>query len=932
MAVLVANNSKSVNLTRSLEKILDECSASGELKLQNRKLKDFPKCYGKFNLSDTVFADLSRNRFCELPEDVTSFAFLERLLLYHNAIRSIPESIRSLQSLTFLDLRSNQLTTLPREVCLLPLQIFLISNNRLTTLPDELGRMNELTELDAGFNQLTHLPARLSELTNLRSLCLRSNQLVYLPREFSNLRLISLDISCNKIASLPVELRLMTSLVDLELSDNPLTSPPAQICIRGIVHVFKYLETIVGKEGKSEASNSNSLRRTLPKQNSTPAINDAIKVKRHTSDSGYSTSDCGLDSKWANEQMIPKWQLPSTPLHIRTELSKSDTPTPAGVSPGGFCNHSTSLDDDQLKRKLEKRHMTNSNPTLTNGLNGNLENSPEANTPDSQKSDEKIKGLGNVQTYREYKEALRQQRSQESLSIYRAKDVSTPDGSSELHFRSQTSSPYNGSSQNSPISPYRNMNLSMTSINGHGIGNSEEGKGRPVQKVTPSRSSSNNNNSTYQNGSRSSSNGNISDSYEKPNSPQKTSGILQHNNVPNIMNGNNIKGVLVDSSTHKPLSGTTVGYVNNKPGQKLNKSVSWNRDVPTEKLSFTMRREFDKHKEEVELIKQLKSILQTKLKMSLPDDIAPALTDGVVLCHLANHIKPRSVGSIHVPSAAVPKLTMARCRRNVDNFLEACRKIGVDEEIICSCGDIVPTTDDPSNCRPPDEQAMFRTINALLMHQLKLKMQDRGSDVTNTNTASDGYDEDSNLTMSMGGDGGIRRAPNSLDFTRKRKFTSVKFLLPENNENFLNEVIEECEYDSDIGKFNCKEEEDENIQEDSENSETSSMVDHFLNIEHMNDLNSPHKFDEKNVFENLLCCAADVLEGKGIVQVAITVCELIKHQIATPPSMIKSPQRYQNLNYSNMNNNGACVDGIISKSSSSSSSQLSATSPSSPIV
>ena len=70
--------------------------------------------------------------------------------------------------------------------------------------------------------------------------------------------------------------------------------------------------------------------------------------------------------------------------------------------------------------------------------------------------------------------------------------------------------------------------------------------------------------------------------------------------------------------------------------------------------------------------------------MTLPNDLATfgaSLTDGVVLCHLANHVRPRSVGSIHVPSPAVPKLTMARCRRNVDNFLDACRKIGVDEVI-----------------------------------------------------------------------------------------------------------------------------------------------------------------------------------------------------------------------------------------------------------
>lgn len=92
--------------------------------------------------------------------------------------------------------------------------------------------------------------------------------------------------------------------------------------------------------------------------------------------------------------------------------------------------------------------------------------------------------------------------------------------------------------------------------------------------------------------------------------------------------------------------------------------------------------------------------------MTLPEDIASALTDGVILCHLANYVRPRSVASIHVPSPGVvssrifnlyssnfvqlnfffisiqSKLTMARCRRNVDNFLEACRKIGVDEVCI----------------------------------------------------------------------------------------------------------------------------------------------------------------------------------------------------------------------------------------------------------
>ena len=44
------------------------------------------------------------------------------------------------------------------------------------------------------------------------------------------------------------------------------------------------------------------------------------------------------------------------------------------------------------------------------------------------------------------------------------------------------------------------------------------------------------------------------------------------------------------------------------------------------------------------------------LQVSLGEDLAAALTDGVVLCHIANHVSPRAVSSIHVPSPAVVSL------------------------------------------------------------------------------------------------------------------------------------------------------------------------------------------------------------------------------------------------------------------------------------
>lgn len=56
--------------------------------------------------------------------------------------------------------------------------------------------------------------------------------------------------------------------------------------------------------------------------------------------------------------------------------------------------------------------------------------------------------------------------------------------------------------------------------------------------------------------------------------------------------------------------------------------------------------------------------IESRLKVLLPDDVGAALMDGVVLCHLANHICPRSVASIHVPSPAV----VSTWKRQAESF------------------------------------------------------------------------------------------------------------------------------------------------------------------------------------------------------------------------------------------------------------------------
>ncbi|CAH1186620.1 unnamed protein product [Phyllotreta striolata] len=512
--------------------------------------------------------------------------------------------------------------------------------------------MSQLTELDASCNQLTHLPPRLGDLRSLQSLVLRNNLLLAVPVELTGLKLARLDLRANRIGGLPVEMRNMQTLIELSVEDNPLTSPPASLCKRGRVHIFKYLEMEALKFDRKSDPGGGTLSRRSRRSGagSSPGplhLTDRLKHKRQNVDSGYSTSSDGYEKRWSQE------------ITIRTvdqNGTQSTLSTPSTLSPALENNN-----DEEVARSndFDKSDGSRSREFVNVRLSPCPDSFAQSNGSDDKKP------LHQIQTYREYKEALKQQRAQDVPSIYRTKD--------DQSYKTEPNTPTHQATPQQTLSTSRSDPTPLNSAFGSPktiFDDTSPGR-KPVQKVPPSR--------TY---SPSHANGGSArmTNYVKPKSPTKGAGdIMSHDNVPNI------KSVMTNGKSTSPR----LGSCNSTPrSPKMTKNITWDKDALNDKMTFTMRREIDKAKEETDLINQLRNIIESRLKMVLPEDLAPALTDGVVLCHLANYIKPRSVSSIHVPSPAVPKLTMARCRRNVDNFIEACRKIGVDEEHLCSSLDV----------------------------------------------------------------------------------------------------------------------------------------------------------------------------------------------------------------------------------------------------
>lgn len=644
-----------VAASRSVEKALEEAAASGALNLSNRKLKEFPRSARNYDLSDITHADLSKNRLCELPEELCQFISLETLSLYHNGMRSLSTSLGNLQALTYLNLSRNLLSSLPPSVFQLPLlRVLIVSNNKLSSLPSSIYSLTHLRQLDVSCNELQRLPAELAQLECLRDLNLRRNQLTTLPEEISELPLVRLDVSCNRISHVPLCYRHLRHLQSILLDNNPLQMPPAQICSKGKYHIFKYLNMEACKRSHEELE-----RHLRPTGfNSCLSDHELFTAQFGGLDSGFNSVDSG-SKRWSGNESADDFSERSLRMAEVTRdqrnLEEDVSPLQANKVNGeseqvDFIDSSVTEEEEDLRTDpptppLEQKDRSSLSQTQDSTIcrsGPNVEAGLPSSTslPPSSPTLEERRRPGTLLIWQERERLQQQQREKASLLKSSTKTGSHVATGPQTGSSSAGTSPENSNS----LSGLRQRCASADQMS----------------TVSPSTHIPR-----------------CSSRTDVPSSP-KTSPPPGQAQKPNSF--------LFRTSSRSNVRPTGPVFTLGESGRSESRT--------------TLR----SPKQERPEITQLRKTLESRLKTTLPEDLGEALTNGTILCQLVNQIRPRAVSIIHIPSPAVPKLSSAKSRLNVENFITACRKLGVPETDVCVCSDVLL-------CKLP---AVLRCVTALL--------------------------------------------------------------------------------------------------------------------------------------------------------------------------------------------------------------------------
>lgn len=134
-----------------------------------------------FDLADSLeFLDLSNNKLSSLP-DLSKLTKLKIAFFSYNLFRELPNSFKDCTNLYMLGFKANQIEVFDEDILPLSISWLILTDNKIKTLPLSIGDLTKLQKFPLAGNQLTTLPQTMQKCKNLELLRLSANNLTHIP-------------------------------------------------------------------------------------------------------------------------------------------------------------------------------------------------------------------------------------------------------------------------------------------------------------------------------------------------------------------------------------------------------------------------------------------------------------------------------------------------------------------------------------------------------------------------------------------------------------------------------------------------------------------------------------------------------------------------------------------------------------------------------
>jgi len=266
---------------KSVKKIIEEALSRNyeEIDLQDKGVTNLLEVPHLLQMKGLTSLVLSHNRLVTLPDSISNMVNLENLNLFNNELEALPITVCNLPKLRFLNCGLNYIKELPKGFGACPkLEVLDLTYNNLTatSFSANFFYLAPLRALYLGDNEFETFPAEVKNLINLQVLVIRDNDLINVPKELGELtKLKELHIQNNRLQVLPPELGnldLISPKHMLRADKNPWIQEIADQLVLGTSHVMEYLkkkeyinlyETFVGahKEPPPKKEREKTLKR-----------------------------------------------------------------------------------------------------------------------------------------------------------------------------------------------------------------------------------------------------------------------------------------------------------------------------------------------------------------------------------------------------------------------------------------------------------------------------------------------------------------------------------------------------------------------------------------------------------------------------------------------------------------------------------------------